>query len=251
MPKEIILDKRTFEALAIDTRVDILKSLKERNKTASELSKEMKLAVSTVSEHLDKMKKASLIKRKEDHRKWVYYQLTEKGRNIISPKSTSVFVFALSISIFLIVIGMYWFDIGGVVSRPIYSGPSFSRELRIEDMLGGTPAGSQASYKAPNDSDYVYTNGGGAMVTGDDNESGGAGITAIPPYFNYSDEGLELPNETENVTPQIPEEYDASEYEDMSLISMASMPWLYNLSLAFVVIGGGLLLATFVWWFRK
>lgn len=109
MPKEIILDKKTFEALAIDTRVDILKSLKKRNKTASELSKELKLAVSTVSEHLDKMKKANLIKRKEDHRKWVYYQLTEKGKSIVSPTDkTSVFIMALSISLLMIVLGFYW-----------------------------------------------------------------------------------------------------------------------------------------------
>lgn len=109
MPKEIVLDKKTFEALAIDTRVNILKSLKKRNKTASELSKEHKLAVSTVSEHLNKMRKAGLIKRKEDHRKWVYYQLTEKGRSIVSPTDrTSVFVLALSLSLLMIVLGFHW-----------------------------------------------------------------------------------------------------------------------------------------------
>ena len=33
---EITLDKKTFEALALDSRIDILKALKERRKTQAE-----------------------------------------------------------------------------------------------------------------------------------------------------------------------------------------------------------------------
>ncbi len=96
---EIVLDKRTFEALAMESRVKIMKALKERRKTQAELSKELSLAPSTISEHLEKMVEATLIARKKDHHKWIYYELTEKGRHILAPEKASVFVFALSLTL--------------------------------------------------------------------------------------------------------------------------------------------------------
>jgi len=96
---EIVLDKKTFEALAMDSRVKIMKALKERRKTQAELSKELSLAPSTISEHLEKMVEATLIARKKDHHKWIYYELTEKGRHILAPEKASVFVFALSLTL--------------------------------------------------------------------------------------------------------------------------------------------------------
>ena len=104
---EVTLDRKTFEALAIDSRVNILKSLKQRRKTQAELSKEMKLAASTISEHLDKMLNAELIRREEQGKKWIYYALTEKGRSIVEPRQSSVFVFSLGISLILIFAGMF------------------------------------------------------------------------------------------------------------------------------------------------
>jgi DNA-binding transcriptional ArsR family regulator len=114
--REVILDKKTFEALAMDTRVNILKALKERRKTQSELSKELSLAPSTVSEHLDKMMQAELLIKNKDHRKWIYYELTEKGENILSPQKTSVFVFALSFSLLLIAGFMFFYFLTGSFS---------------------------------------------------------------------------------------------------------------------------------------
>jgi len=102
---EIVLDKRTFEALAMESRIKIMKALKERRKTQSELSKEMVLAPSTVSEHLEKMLEAGLIVRKKDHHKWIYYELTDKGQHILSPQKASVFVFALSLTLFVVFLG--------------------------------------------------------------------------------------------------------------------------------------------------
>ena len=102
---EIVLDRRTFEALAMESRIKILKALKERRKTQSELSKELVLAPSTVSEHLEKMLEAGLIVRKKDHHKWIYYELTEKGQHILSPQKASVFVFALSLTLFVVFLG--------------------------------------------------------------------------------------------------------------------------------------------------
>jgi len=104
---KITLDKKTFEALAVDSRINILKALKKRRKTQAELSKELKLSAPTISEHLNKIMKAGLIKKKKQGKKWIYYELTEKGKNIIEPKVTTAFVFALSLSIVLMFIGAY------------------------------------------------------------------------------------------------------------------------------------------------
>ena len=125
---EIVLDKRTFEALAMESRIKILKTLKERRKTQSELSKELSLAPSTVSEHLEKMLNAGLIARKKDHHKWIYYELTEKGQHILSPQKASVFVFALSLTLFLVFIG-YLFVTFTTGSFKATSAPMYDKAL--------------------------------------------------------------------------------------------------------------------------
>ena len=104
---EITLDKKTLEALALDSRIDILKALKQRRKTQAELARELKLSAPTISEHLSKMIKAGLVKKEKQGKKWIYYKLTEKGSQIIQPRVTTAFVFALSLSIVLMFIGAY------------------------------------------------------------------------------------------------------------------------------------------------
>lgn len=104
---EIVLDKKTFEALAMDTRISILKSLKQRRKTQTEISKEMKMAASTISEHLDKMIDANLVEKQKQGKKWVYYSLTGKGLRIVEPGNKSAFVFALSMSLVLVFTGLF------------------------------------------------------------------------------------------------------------------------------------------------
>jgi DNA-binding transcriptional ArsR family regulator len=96
------IDRKTLKALAADTRLDILKSLGKRRKTPSELSKELKLATSTVTEHLDKLEKAELIRREETGHKWIYYSLTPKGSNLVKPKYPVQFILIISITIVII-----------------------------------------------------------------------------------------------------------------------------------------------------
>jgi DNA-binding transcriptional ArsR family regulator len=96
------IDRKTLKALAADTRLDILKSLGKRRKTPSELSKELNLATSTVTEHLDKLEEASLIRREETGHKWIYYSLTPKGINLVKPKYPVQFILIISITIVII-----------------------------------------------------------------------------------------------------------------------------------------------------
>jgi DNA-binding transcriptional ArsR family regulator len=95
---KIVLDSEAFKVLASDTRVQILKSLDERAKTVSELSRELELNKATVFEHLQQLVKGELVKKKDkDGRKWVYYTLTYKGTSLLHPETTTFMVlFSLS-----------------------------------------------------------------------------------------------------------------------------------------------------------
>src|ERR1051325_8588547 len=102
---KITLDRDTFKALASDTRLDILKALDERQKTVTELAKQLDLDKSTVFEHLEKLAAVGLIQKLEDERsegdgpsedapqrarKWVYWQLSWKGRRLLHPEAITL-----------------------------------------------------------------------------------------------------------------------------------------------------------------
>jgi len=102
---KIVLDRKSFEALAVDTRVRILKSLKARRKTLSEISKEQGMSVSGVKEHLETLEGVGLIVKKDDGHKWKYYELTRKGSEIVAPRELRVWIL-LSISTIALVASM-------------------------------------------------------------------------------------------------------------------------------------------------
>ncbi|MFA5357721.1 MAG: winged helix-turn-helix domain-containing protein [archaeon] len=85
MEPRIVLDEGSFKALSAGSRVSILKNLRERRKTLSELSRQLSLGASTVKEHCDILRKAGLIILVDEGRKWKYYSLTKKGQQIVAP----------------------------------------------------------------------------------------------------------------------------------------------------------------------
>jgi DNA-binding transcriptional ArsR family regulator len=92
MDEKIVLDREAFKVLASDTRVGILKSLARQRKTLTELSREFGMSVSTVKEHLDNLSGAELIVQIDDGHKWKYYELTRKGRDILNPGETRIWI---------------------------------------------------------------------------------------------------------------------------------------------------------------
>lgn len=89
------LDRVAMKALATRTRQDILKLLRQRPYTASELSRLLSKHVTTVAEHLALLERSGMIQRDEG-RKWVYYRLTGKGDSYLNPKNMWSLVLALS-----------------------------------------------------------------------------------------------------------------------------------------------------------
>jgi DNA-binding transcriptional ArsR family regulator len=73
-----------LKVLSSDTRLKILNELKERPTTVSFLSKTLNKHVTTVSEHLGKLENAGLVERNQRNGgKFVFYNLTNKGKRII------------------------------------------------------------------------------------------------------------------------------------------------------------------------
>jgi len=95
---KIVLDRKSFEALAVESRVKILKALKVRRKTLTEISEELSMSVSAVKEHLENLEAVDLVVKKDEGHKWKYYELTKKGAEIVGPKELRVWII-LSISI--------------------------------------------------------------------------------------------------------------------------------------------------------
>ncbi len=101
------LSKDDIKALSADTRVAILKSLSKRRKMPAELAKQFNLAPSTITEHLKHLEVSKLVMRKNTGHKWIYYELTQKGVNIITPKFPLNLVLSLAGGI-IFVAGLFY-----------------------------------------------------------------------------------------------------------------------------------------------
>jgi DNA-binding transcriptional ArsR family regulator len=97
------LDKKSLFALASDTRVDILKSLQPMRRTVTQLAESLGIDKAAVHRHLKKLEEGGLVKRYEDHG-FVYYGLSWKARDLMSPtENTKVIVLLSSSWIFMLI----------------------------------------------------------------------------------------------------------------------------------------------------
>jgi predicted ArsR family transcriptional regulator len=98
MEEKVLIDRETLKAIAVDTRINILKLLSKKSYTLSDIANMLGLGASTVKEHLDILAKAKLVKKEKTERKWKYYSLTFKGRRFIEPREVKVlFAFVITL----------------------------------------------------------------------------------------------------------------------------------------------------------
>ena len=109
---KITLDQESFRALASDVRVEILKRLDSRRETVTDLSNLLSLSKPTLLEHLEKLQVAGLVRRVDEGRKWIYYELTDKGRKILHPERVAI-TLALAAAVVLAAIGAFYLFVGG------------------------------------------------------------------------------------------------------------------------------------------
>ncbi len=100
----ITLDRESFKALAAETRIKILKLLQQRRHMQSELAVSLGMKEPSVNEHLAGLLKAGLIVKKDDGRKWKYYELTAKCKAILDPEQQRILI-TLSLLILTAVAG--------------------------------------------------------------------------------------------------------------------------------------------------
>jgi DNA-binding transcriptional ArsR family regulator len=74
---------RSIRDVFTTSRTKILSKLEVRPHTISELAKVTGYSKSTLSYHLEKLSELGMVKRIENDRKWVYYELTERGKRTI------------------------------------------------------------------------------------------------------------------------------------------------------------------------
>ena len=111
MEEEFKISKKLLKTLTADTRTQILKALEQRPMTASELSRKLGKHVTTITEHLQKLKESDLVERVErPGRKWVYYRLTRTAKDILHPKSYR-FVFVFIISFITVVSSLFIWNV--------------------------------------------------------------------------------------------------------------------------------------------
>lgn len=92
MQDEVLVSREMLKAMGAETRIRILKALKERQKTQSELASELGLSAPTILEHIDQLQKAGLVERvpEDRERKWKYYRLTKTSENMVGRRRVSV-----------------------------------------------------------------------------------------------------------------------------------------------------------------
>jgi DNA-binding transcriptional ArsR family regulator len=126
---KVELDKKALFALASDSRMEILKALHPQRRTVAQLADELGIDKAAIHRHLKKLEEGGLVTRYEDHG-FVYYGLSWKARDVISPGENARIVIVFSLS---------WLLIAGAVGAFVLSLSS------MDFMAGGmsNPAGEQ------------------------------------------------------------------------------------------------------------
>ena len=103
---KIVMTQDEFRVLASTTRIDIMKLLDESQFTVSDVSRRLEMNKATVHEHLNKLIEVGLVKKEDTNRKWVYYSLTWKGKNLLHPERVRVMVALATIAIAVAIVGL-------------------------------------------------------------------------------------------------------------------------------------------------
>lgn len=121
----ITLDRKAFKALASETRVEILKRLDGTQKTVSDLARDMDMNKATMFEHLEQLVEVGLVRKDSEEerattvktapfeapvqgppKKWVYYRLTWKGKNVLHPERVKIAILLSAVALVLALAGL-------------------------------------------------------------------------------------------------------------------------------------------------
>jgi DNA-binding transcriptional ArsR family regulator len=103
----VVMDQKTFKSLTSETRTDILKLLKKRNHTLSEIAEALKISKTTAKEHLDVLMEGRLIEQVPSTNIWKYYTLTNDGKKLVGEAGPKRVVILLGTFILGIILSLY------------------------------------------------------------------------------------------------------------------------------------------------
>ncbi|OPY34079.1 MAG: HTH-type transcriptional regulator lrs14 [Methanomassiliicoccales archaeon PtaU1.Bin124] len=113
------LDKKALFALASDTRMDILKALQTDRRTLSQLAELLQVDKAAVHRHLKKLEEGGFVNRADDHG-FIYYSLSWKARDIISPGENTRIVVIISTAFILLLACLVIFASIPQADQPAY-----------------------------------------------------------------------------------------------------------------------------------
>ncbi|MCX9010680.1 MAG: winged helix-turn-helix domain-containing protein [Candidatus Methanoperedens sp.] len=91
MLEENFIELNDIKNLSSETRLDILRILNGRRSTVSELSRSLDISKSAILYHILRLCEIGFVNRVDDgERKWIYYELSSKGRSVIQSKKITV-----------------------------------------------------------------------------------------------------------------------------------------------------------------
>ena len=130
------LTLRSFKALSSTTRILMLRELKRRRMTTTELANLLKIHVTTAKEHLQVLNDAELVVMEDDGHKWKYYALTQDGQEIVSPYTKEIKIM-LFLSFLLIGVGLLGFSPFQFASLSGSSTSMLSEDIMMAPAAGG------------------------------------------------------------------------------------------------------------------
>lgn len=155
--------------LASGTRVEILKNLKERNYTVSELAQKLGHSKSTLHEHLERLMDANLIEKADNYTdKWVYYRLSRRGKEL----------FADSGKRFVVIISSVFLAIGIMMIALSFFSASLFAPQYLSAARAPAPAGGQASDSVLKTYNVAVQSAPAAGKAADETTEGGTGTEA-------------------------------------------------------------------------
>ncbi len=115
------LDRKALFALASDTRLDILKSLQPMRRTLVQVAAAIGIDRAAVFRHLKMLEEGGLVKRYEDHG-FVYYGLSWRARDILSPGDNTRITLLLTVYALLLTVAISacWVILQGEYADPLY-----------------------------------------------------------------------------------------------------------------------------------
>jgi len=115
---KVEIDKQALFALASDSRIEILKALGPQRRTLAQLADSLGIDKAAVHRHLKKLEEGDFVVRYEEHG-FVYYGLSWKARDIISPGENTkiVIVFASGLLMVAGVVIAIWSGLARAASR--------------------------------------------------------------------------------------------------------------------------------------